>query len=328
VTLLSGREKIGKSTLIGGAISAATKGQPVFGVPLVGCITALHYNNDEPMGDTVRRYKHLGADPERVIINDLPRSVAELLVALSVDVPLVNPDIVVVDNLSRALAISGIDPNSSRDVEPVLARLVDFFHCRNLSAVLLYHTGKSGKEYRGSTAIGATVDEILTLRRRGQPDDDFDDDGSDDGRRLLIQDGRNLRGRVHLSCINGIYGLLDDLQSPREKILKALRTHVSVTGKSKLIALAHVRKEAGLEVIAQLIRDGEVKEFQRNLTLTDTVGSAEFPEGGTKIGTEQGTGSHSCNLPSTQTGTTARRSEPVYLTPEEEAEFFASQNWT
>jgi hypothetical protein len=326
VSLLSGREKIGKSTLICGAIAAASNGQPVLGVPVVGSVVALHYNNDEPIADTIRRYQTLGADADSIYIENAPRSIDEVLAKLKVDVEAIDPDVVVLDNLSRALAASGVDPNSSHHVEPAIARLVDFFHDRNLAAVLLYHTGKSGREYRGSTSIGATVDEVLTLRRRGQPDeDDFDEDGSDDGRRLLTQDGRNLRGRLHLCCINGTYGLYDDSRPPREKILQVLERHGSVTGKSELVRLAGVRKAYGLEAIAGLQRDGMVKESRRVFTLVDSVGSREFPEGGTMMGTRTGTGSHSGSPPSLKTGTA---SEPACLTPEEEAEFFSSHDWT
>ena len=265
VTLLSGREKIGKSTLLGGAVAQASRGDSVLGVPLDGPVTTLWYALDEHPSDAVTRFSDLGADPDRVIINAEPRSMEDLLTHLARDIaafPLVK--VVVIDTLSRVLAMSCVDPNSSREVEPVLAQLVDFFHRHDLAAILLYHTGKAGKEYRGSTAIGATVDDILTLRKRGAPDeDDFDDDEADDGRRLLVADGRNLRGRLQLSCVAGVYSVFEESAPPRFKLLEALRDHGTVKGRSELCKLAGVRKTTGLKVLTELILEGLVTESGR-----------------------------------------------------------------
>jgi hypothetical protein len=266
----------------------------------------------------VRRFDNLGANWDRVILNDEPRSANELLAALDRDLATFGGiGCVVVDTLSRVLSASGIDPNSSREVEPVIARLVDFFHRQNVAATLLYHTGKGGREYRGSTAIGATVDDILTLRRRGQAEeDDFDDESADDGRRLLVQDGRNLRGRLHLTCIDGKYRLYEDTSPPRRRILAALRDNGAVDSRAKLVKLAGVRKTAGLRATAELIVDGAIVETNRRLDLT-ALGTAElsspqFPDAGTTpephSGTSRGAlnpgGSHSCTPLLTEMGTT------------------------
>lgn len=293
VSLLSGKPKIGKTTLAAVAVAAASRGESFLGTPVLGAVDTLWYNNDEPIPDTVRRFKGLGANPDTIVLNDTPRLFTDLLTALDADVSQFDPDLVIVDNLSRVFAVSGIDPNSSREVEPVIARLVDYFHRSNLSAILLYHTGKSGREYRGSTAIGATVDEILTLRRRGQAEeDDFEDDTDDDGRRLLVQEGRNLRGRIHLTCVDGIYRLFDEARPPRTKILETLSLHGSVSGRSALVKLASVRKAIGLHAITDLINDGAITEKQRRLSIAplgtkelEFLSSAQFPEGGTDNGT-------------------------------------------
>lgn len=46
--------------------------------------------------------------------------------------------------------------------------------------------------------------------------DDFDAvDDTDDGRRVLVLNGRNLRGRVQLAFHGGRYGLFDETHPPR-----------------------------------------------------------------------------------------------------------------
>jgi hypothetical protein len=267
VSLLSGREKIGKSTLVAGAVTAASRGDEVLGVRLADPVRTLWYALDEPVADAVRRFSALGADPEGIVINAEPRTFCDLMVALERDLEAFDDvAVVVVDTFSRVLAVSGVDPNSSREVEPVIAKLVDLFHRQNVSANLLYHTGKGGKEYRGSTAIGATVDEVLTLRKRGQSDeDDFVEDDSDDGRRLLVQDGRNLRGRVQLAFRDGAYNLYEETAAPRDRIMQTIRDHGTVVGRAELVKLSGVRKSAGLKVIGELISSGAIIETGRQL---------------------------------------------------------------
>jgi hypothetical protein len=334
VTLLSGREKIGKSTFAGGVFSAASRGGDVLGVPIIRPICSLWYALDEHVSDTVRRFVKLGADDERIVINDRPRTADELLAALYADLDSYpETDAVLVDNLSRILAMSGVDPNSTREVEPVIARLVEFFHEENVSAVLLYHTGKGGREYRGSTSIGATVDEVLTLRKRGHAEeDDFDDDATDDGRRLLEQNGRTLRGRAHLTCVDGVYGLYDDASPPRGKILDVLRDHGTVTGRAELAKLAGVRKSVGLKQIGDLIAEGVIVEKGRSLKLSAASarepesrtlpfpGSARFQRAGTttepipepELLPGSLVGSHSRRVGVAETGTDARHRRVIH----------------
>lgn len=266
-TLLSGREKSGKSTLTAQLVADASSGRPVLGCAMPKPVTTLWYAIDEPLGDTARRFQSLDADLSRVIVNEHPRTVRELLAHLAADLtayPAVS--LVVVDTLSRLL--STIKTNAADQVEPVLWQLVDTFRQHARAAVLLYHTGKSGKEYRGSTAIGATVDEILTLQRRGEDADDFDavEEEDDDGRRKLVQQGRHLNGRVQLAYRGGRYGLLDDVHPPPERILLALEDSPA-TSRNDLVKRAKVKRTEGLAAIRDLIASGAIVETNQGLAL-------------------------------------------------------------
>lgn len=275
-TLLSGREKSGKSTLTAQLVADASRSRAVLGAPIAASVTTLWYAVDERLGDAVRRFDALDADPNRVIVNDEPRTVADLLAHLAADL-VAYPDVslVVVDTLSRLF--STVKTNASDQVEPLLWRLVDALRQHDRAAVLLYHTGKSGTEYRGSTAIGATVDEILTLRRKGEQADDFDAvDDADDGRRVLVQQGRNLSGRVQLAYHAGRYRLLDEVHPPRERILAALEDGPA-TNRSDLVARAKVKKADGLAEIRALIAAGEIVETHDGLSLAASPQSIRVP---------------------------------------------------
>lgn len=188
---------------------------------------------------------------------------------MSTDLPH-RPDVslVVIDTLSRLL--SGVDVNAAEKVEPVIWSLVDFFRQHNVASVLLFHTGKKGQEYRGSTSIGATVDEILTLKRRGEEDrDDFDsvEDSDDDGRRVLVLNGRTLRDKVQLAYHLGRYEHWDAAHPPQGRILEALAEGPAKT-KSELITRAKVQKKKGLQFISDLILSGEIIETGDGLSLS------------------------------------------------------------
>ena len=261
-TLLCGREKSGKSTLTAQAIAAASNGRPFLDQQRGDPLRVVWYAIDEPLGDTVRRFHDLGAHHDNVIINDAPRSVSELFSAMEADL-LEHPGVrlVVIDTLSRLFEVSGVDANDARSAGPFMSQLIALFRLHGVAAVLLYHTGKGGREYRGSTSIGANVDEILTLRRRGAvPDeDDFDSAYDDDGRRVLEQNGRALRGRVHLGFRAGRYGCFDAGASPRDRILSALQSGPAPS-RTALVRRAATKKSTGLSAIEALLHDGLIEE--------------------------------------------------------------------
>jgi hypothetical protein len=272
VTLLSGREKSGKSTLVGYICSRLSQGAPgdrttILGAEVDAGVTVGWYAIDERLGDAVRRFGAMGAHPDRVWINDTPRTMDALLSALAFDLA-ARPDtkVIVLDTLSRALASSGVDTNDAGPVERVLGTLVDVLHTAGVAAVLLYHTGKAGHTYRGSTALGAVVDDIATLRRRSQPSDDeaLDDadDADDDGRRTLILEGRYLRGRHQLvsDARSGFYDLYDPAFSGTARVLNAL-TRGAARSRNELAKWAGGRRQDTLSEIATLINRGQISEY-------------------------------------------------------------------
>ena len=94
------------------------------------------------------------------------------------------PQVVAIDTF--AACTPGIDENSSKDVQPVLNRIREYFIERLGCAVLLiHHTTKDGKSFRGSSALRGNVanmyylvqdDELIILRSDKQRDSEADND--------------------------------------------------------------------------------------------------------------------------------------------------------
>ncbi len=306
-TLLSGREKSGKTTLTAQCIAAATLGHAVLGAPTPAPVTVLWYAVDERKEDTLRRFHGLELDAQRLIISADPRTVEELLEALEqhlAEYPAV--DVVVVDTLSRLFAGSRIDANQSDRVEPILWRIVEALRRHAVAGVLLYHTNKDGRNYRGSTAIGATVDEILVLRRRGEDrdSDDFDDpEAADDGRRLLEQNGRNLRGRQHLVYADGRYVPFDVSSGVRDRILETLSLGAA-RSKNQLVKDVGGNRKAALNAVRVLEEEGLVRvmpdgEIRLAGWFREPAGSGTGAGHGTTTGSVVPTGSARGNHPGT-----------------------------
>ena len=93
-----------------GAVSAASRGSAVLDTPLAGGpLKTLWYAIDEPLADGVRRFQALGADLDNVIINDVPRTLMDVMAALKADLA-VFPEtrLVVVDTLSILIDPEGL----------------------------------------------------------------------------------------------------------------------------------------------------------------------------------------------------------------------------
>lgn len=164
VTMLAGREKSGKSTLLRWAVARRTCGDRVWSGPPVGePLGVLYYGQEVPV-DVAADLDRLGADLDRVHIADM-RTFTSRLPTLVRDVEALRPALVVVDTLSTLTALMELDPGSAADWEPVMDRLGALAQQSDAALVLSHHARKSDGEYRDSTAIGAGVDCILELRR-------------------------------------------------------------------------------------------------------------------------------------------------------------------
>lgn len=169
VTLLAGREKAGKSTLLRFAVARITQGQRVW----TGELTAagprrVVYWAEERNEDVARDLKRIGADTDLVSVRDMRLVRGDRLACLRRDLEDFDPALLVVDTLATLIDHMDLDPGSSADWSPVMNWIGGFAQEFAVAVILNHHARKSDGEYRDSTAIGAGVDAILELRRDPQ----------------------------------------------------------------------------------------------------------------------------------------------------------------
>ena len=203
ITMLSGREKAGKSTFAAAMVAALSAGRPFLGRETAPS-SVLWYALDEPYDDTVRRFDKLGARDELVRLSWERPTLEHIREHLTK----VQPALVVVDVL-RALLGAGTNFNRAEEVYPKVERLCRLLRNAGVAGLLMHHATKSRGEYSGAVELAGAVDAVLTFRRlRGKanddpppdPEDDEADDTPDDGRRIV--EGSSRWGQVRLRVVS------------------------------------------------------------------------------------------------------------------------------
>jgi RecA-family ATPase len=222
VTLLSGREKSGKSTLVGQALSALSAGSAFLDNQLEKRRT-LWLALDEPLGDLVRRAGEYGADPANFLISDERPESAHHLADL---IRHCRADAVVVDTLSELWSVEVKNENDATEVGPFMRAYTRVARDTGAGLIFLHHLPKArGPLYRGSTALGAAVDILARLTHPRPPGTDADEDDGDydDGRRVLVLKGRGgIAGTLALSFDGSHYSRGDAPLPLPHRVLSAV----------------------------------------------------------------------------------------------------------
>jgi hypothetical protein len=259
VTLISGREKAGKSTMVGQAVAALSRGDELWGVPLPQQST-LWIGLDEPLGDTVRRFNEMGADAERVTITSDRPDANQLRERLGDECPA----LVVVDTLTELLP--GANFNRPETFLSSLRRYIDTVREFDVALVLLYHASKSRGEYIGDVRLGGAVDAPLTLDRpnRGNSGETTTDDEADDGRRLLKGRPRwpSPELRLRLQYSEGQYVLAGSPPTLDARLLLALADGAEVSA-NKLVAMVRGNRAGVLDALHKLNDTGMIESPRR-----------------------------------------------------------------
>ncbi len=171
VTLLAGREKHGKSLFTAAlAASVASGGGTVAGIECVAG-SALIVDAENGEATIHRRISALGLGREHAAhiqfaeTNgfDLRRNMSQLTELVKE----VKPDLVVLDSWR---SLWGGRENDSDEVAAVLDPLRPLARISGSGVILIHHMSRAGA-YRGSTAAGASVENLLTISRVDGDDD-------------------------------------------------------------------------------------------------------------------------------------------------------------
>jgi AAA domain len=171
LTLLAGREKEGKSLLaMALAARAATGGGQIAGINVCAA-RALIVDAENGGGELHRRVRALGLGVQHAarievyeaVAHDLRRDLGELDALLDS----IRPDLLVLDSWR---SLWGGDENDSGEVARVLDPLRNMIRRYHAGAILIHHMRKGGG-YRGSSAIGASVENVIELSRHDEDPD-------------------------------------------------------------------------------------------------------------------------------------------------------------
>jgi predicted ATP-dependent serine protease len=165
LTLLAGREKEGKSLLaMAIAARAASGGGTLAGIPVGPARTLIidAENGERELHRRLRSSGLTGEHADRIEVyethaHDLRQHLLELERMLESH----KPDLLILDSWR---SLWGGDENDAGEVARVLDPLRNLIRQHNAGAVLVHHMRKGGG-YRGSSAIGASVENIIELAR-------------------------------------------------------------------------------------------------------------------------------------------------------------------
>ncbi len=268
VTLLSGREKSGKSTLLANAAAALSAGGEFLGT-LLGAQRVLWFALDEWKGDTVRRFAELGAHGDRLDLAFEVPTPTELDRILTVG----NHGLVCIDTLNELLM--GVNLNQSNEVLPRLRPFIEVIRRHNAAGCIVAHASKGRGEYIGSVTIGGLVDAPLTLEdpRRNRDknsvaETDADNDAPDTGIRRLHGSTR-FGPKLHewVSAPDGLhYSLGKNAMTLEARILRALADG-DAPNIEELAKRVGMRKDAVGKAVKELQGQGRIVRGDRGLSL-------------------------------------------------------------
>jgi hypothetical protein len=162
ITLLVAREKVGKSTLARAAAAAVSAGS-TFLDQEVSQGGVLWVVLEEALADVVHKLNAFDPRAEEVWL--LKPTSEDRFEEMRHAVESVKPRLIVIDTLSSYAAGEGADENASTFWTRLIGQFRSLAEENNCAVLLLHHAAKrDGGGYRGSTAIGAAVDQIIEMQ--------------------------------------------------------------------------------------------------------------------------------------------------------------------
>lgn len=254
ITLLSGRETSGKTTLAATAAACVTTGKHFLGSAVVMGIV-LWVTLEESMLNVVQRFTSIGAAlPSLFVLNRLTVGHVARFRELAEEVAALRPRLVVIDTLA-SYAEGHVDENSPDGWIEILNPIHRLAEDQQAAILILHHARKTDGNYRGSTAIGAAVDQIIQMH----------ESDSDPNVRLLKCRGRwdiaDYRVRYDqqdrtFSLVQDVVTDLRDAVEPR--MLAALEAAPGM-GKTETCRASGIRVKEARNVFDRLVSRGLIQ---------------------------------------------------------------------
>jgi hypothetical protein len=170
LTVLGAREKAGKSTLTWALMAALLTGTDFCGRPTTPTPVPVVVLTEEPPATVAEKLERFGIGPDAPLSiltrADAPGRPAwdDVVAAAVAEAGRIGAGLVVIDTLAFWAALPPDAENSAGAMTEALRPLLEATG-RGLAVLCLHHANKSHGELRGSTAIGAAADVIVTLTR-------------------------------------------------------------------------------------------------------------------------------------------------------------------
>jgi hypothetical protein len=170
LTVLGAREKAGKSTLAWALVAALLTGTDFCGRPTTPTPVPVVVLTEEPPATVVEKLERFGIGPDAPL-SILTRADApgrpswdDVVAAAVAEAGRIGAGLVVIDTLAFWAALPPDAENSAGAMTEALRPLLAATG-RGLAVLCLHHVNKAHNELRGSTAIGAAADIIVTVTR-------------------------------------------------------------------------------------------------------------------------------------------------------------------
>lgn len=260
VTLLTGREKSGKTLLATDLLCSVAVGEP-FLDRAVEPGSVLFMPAEEHLREVRSRIQTRlnGIDAPVTVApvggqldgQRLCLDVAESMEMLAATVQAIQPVAMVIDPLRETHA--GTE-NDSDSMAPLLRPVRQMAHELDTAILLLHHASKGGGS-RGSTAIAAAADQIITFTRTG------DDDTAVRGR-LEIEGRFGPRLSLHIQLGDRVrWGVSDAVRTEptnaRDRILWLLKRGTPLTAKEIVVGIAGLELKTAQNTLANMLRESK-----------------------------------------------------------------------
>ena len=165
LTLISAREH-GKTTVVGAAAAAVTRGSRWLGYPIqAGTVAWWAGATESTPADVVHLVKSFGGDLSRLFLVEDP---GEPFALLERALEAWRPDVLVVDSLAALVSGLELESGDAAGWTRAMMRLRSLALRYNCAVVAIHHGRKEDGSYRDSTAIGASADVLIARSCRGR----------------------------------------------------------------------------------------------------------------------------------------------------------------